>query len=203
MTTIIGIALALAVFVAVPMAVTMNVGGNTSKLSSEAGVVTAMGTTVQEAAVRSVTIGDGSVTQSGRVGVRSLSSAIRVGHIITTERSAYLEAVRPEPQSWPTTRWSCAQIAEAAARQGFPNPALVASIAMAESGGRSDAMAVNPRERSVGVMQVNTKVHTAWSDECLRSLECSLAVAYRLSRGGMSWTPWSAFNEGKHEGRCS
>ena len=99
----------------------------------------------------------------------------------------------------PTPYFSCEEIATAALIQGFsPQQArVVAGIAMAESGGNASATAVTPHERSIGIMQVNTKVH-AFSDECLRSLGCSVAVAWKISNQGTSWDPWSVFTSGAY-----
>ena len=109
------------------------------------------------------------------------------------------------PQESPAAPvYSCADIEAAALAQGFSEAqaGVLAGIGMAESRGRSDALAVTPYERSVGVLQVNTLVHR-YSDECLRSLACAVAVAWRLSAGGTTWRPWAAHSSGAWEGKCT
>lgn len=108
-------------------------------------------------------------------------------------------AVVPVP-----SRWSCSEIAEAMRVQGFPAEALAVGpgVVMAESGGRASATAITDRERSIGPFQVNTLVHR-YSDECLRSLLCATAAAYKISRSGTDWRPWTAYKSGAWVGRCA
>ena len=149
------------------------------------------------------TIEDGSAAALIDGRSRSLSSAIRISHgSPVTQPSVYEAVVRPEPQAWPTTRWTCLEIAEAAARQGFTDTVTVAAIAVAESGGRSDALAVTPRERSVGPLQINMRAHPSYSESCLRSLSCSLSAAWKISVRGTNFNPWTVYRNGTYEGRC-
>lgn len=217
MTTLIGIAIALLVFVGAPVLFGSEVSHSGSDVgASEAREDVPYGRDGGErlSASSQATIGDGSVTQSGRVGVRSLSSAItnrqmintiRVGHLLITERSLFEVPQRPEPQPWPTTRWTCTELATALRDAGMaaPDAAVGAAIAVAESGGRSDALNVTTRERSVGPFQINLLVHRAYSESCVRSLSCSAAVVMRLSSGGRNWNPWTVFRTGAYEGRCA
>lgn len=135
---------------------------------------------------------------------RSLSPSIRLRMPSpSTAVSLYEAAAAPEPQAWPTTRWTCLEIAEAAARQGFTDTVTVAAIAVAESGGSSDALSVTPRERSVGPLQINMRAHPAYSESCLRSLSCALAAAWKISSGGTNFAPWSVYKSGSYLGRCA
>lgn len=100
--------------------------------------------------------------------------------------------------------WSCAEIERAAVARGFSSEGArtVAAIAMAESGGRSAATAITPRERSYGPLQVNVLAHPHYSEESLRSLGGAIEAAWRISNGGKSFSPWTAWTSGKSEGRC-
>jgi len=112
--------------------------------------------------------------------------------------------VTPEPYESRVYPSRCAEIAEVMREQGFSEAAIAVGpgIVMAESGGRAEATAETPWERSLGPWQINLAVHRWVSDECARSLRCSTAVAWRLSAGGTRWTPWSVYNQGLHVGRC-
>ena len=114
----------------------------------------------------------------------------------------------PEPVAYippETERWSCAQIQQAMMVQGFSleSAMIGSSIAMAESGGRGAATHVTDHEWSVGPYQVNLLVHRQFSEGCARSLTCSTAIVWRLSRGGTNWNPWSVYKSGAYEGRCA
>lgn len=133
---------------------------------------------------------------------RSARTIIRNGHwVIFGHNPATVVAAEPYE---PPVLAACERIASAMRAQGFSEAAVAvgAGIVMAESGGRAEATNVSEVERSIGPWQVNTLVHRAWSDECLRSLLCSTAVAYRLSAAGTRWTPWSTYTSGAWDGRC-
>jgi hypothetical protein len=91
-----------------------------------------------------------------------------------------------------------AQVLEIATKQGFPNPKLAAAIAFAESGGVPNAVLRNDREYSVGLWQINTKVHP-YSPEDLADPRKNAWVAYVISKAGTDWTPWSTYKNGKYK----
>ena len=132
--------------------------------------------------------------------VRAIPQSIRIPYGNPTTQNA------PEPTApYSAPTWTCAQIAEEMVRQGASASVAVlgASVVMAESGGRSNAVNITPRERSYGPFQINLLVHRQYSPECAQSLACATAIARRLSRDWTSWTPWSAFNSGVYLGRCA
>lgn len=93
------------------------------------------------------------------------------------------------------TRAAVLQLATAV---GFPDPKLASAIAFAESGGVPQAMLRNSREYSVGLWQINTKVHPYTVDDMKDPLKNAQA-AFAISKHGRDWTPWSAFKNGTYK----
>jgi hypothetical protein len=96
---------------------------------------------------------------------------------------------------------SPAQIAAYARAAGFRGAGLTwaVAVALAESGGRTDATLVNhDRWHSVdrGLWQINNHWHPEVSDAQAFDPAQAAAAAYRISHGGTSWTPWATFNNG-------
>lgn len=106
-------------------------------------------------------------------------------------------------------RLSLSQITELARGHGFADPALAAAVAMAESGGVTDAVhdttgqtsfppGILP-ENSVGLWQVNTinsggdnqpNRYAAWD---LSDPDVNAQAAYEISNGGTQWIPgWTS-----------
>lgn len=81
---------------------------------------------------------------------------------------------------------------------GFPDPKLAAAIAMAESGGVPNAIARSSREFSVGLWQINTKVHPYTPAQMAEPMQ-NAEAAYKISKGGTNWTPWGAFTNGSYK----
>ncbi len=75
---------------------------------------------------------------------------------------------------------------------GFPDPKLAAAIALAESGGVSNAIVRSSKEISVGLWQINTKVHPYTPDEMRNPLK-NAAAAFKISKGGTDWAPWTTY----------
>lgn len=106
------------------------------------------------------------------------------------------------------SRLSAADIYRTARRAGFGRVQAVqaTAIALAESGGRTDAVGDTRLENgtwgpSVGLMQVRTlKRETGkGTDRDINRLSDpaqNLAAAYDISHGGTDWTPWSTFKNG-------
>lgn len=81
---------------------------------------------------------------------------------------------------------------------GFPDPKLAAAIAMAESGGWTNNINSNAREYSVGLWQINTKVHPYTPADMADPMK-NAAAAFQISRGGTYWKPWSVFTQNKYQ----
>lgn len=94
-----------------------------------------------------------------------------------------------------------AQVAHAAAKGGFTGDGLVkaVAVALAESGGVTTAVGVNSdkwRSRDRGLWQINDHWHPDVSDaQAFSSIGCAQA-AYRISKGGRDWSPWSTWKNG-------
>lgn len=81
---------------------------------------------------------------------------------------------------------------------GFPNPKLATAIAFAESGGVPGAVMQGPREYSVGLWQINVMAHL-YSPEDMKEPIKNAIAAYRISKGGTDWSPWSTYMNGKYK----
>lgn len=92
------------------------------------------------------------------------------------------------------TRQAVLQIATQA---GFPDPKLASAIAFAESGGVPGAILRTSREYSVGLWQINTLVHL-FSVEDMKDPRKNAAAAFKISKGGTDWRPWSAYTNGSY-----
>lgn len=102
--------------------------------------------------------------------------------------------------AFPTQRGlgACETVADALRRAGFPEfviPVMVA-ISRAESGCRTEATAVTPREYSVGPLQLNLRAHPWVTEDCARDPYCAAQAAYRISGGGRNLRPWSTYVSG-------
>lgn len=94
-----------------------------------------------------------------------------------------------------------AQIATVAAGAGFRGTALrnAVAVALAESGGRTDAVGVNSdrwRSRDRGLWQINDHWHPEVSDALAFNPVTCARAAYRISAGGTNWSPWSTWKNG-------
>lgn len=93
---------------------------------------------------------------------------------------------------------SPAQIAGHAYAAGFRGKALVnaVAVALAESGGRTDAVGVNSdrwHSRDRGLWQINSHWHPEVSDAEAFNPASAARAAYRISSGGGSWSPWATW----------
>lgn len=91
-----------------------------------------------------------------------------------------------------------AAVLQIATRAGFPDPKLAAAIALAESGGVPGAMLSSSREISVGLWQINTKVHPYTVDDMKDPIK-NAAAAFKISKAGTDWRPWSAYTNGRYK----
>jgi peptidoglycan hydrolase-like protein with peptidoglycan-binding domain len=95
------------------------------------------------------------------------------------------------------------QVADVAFTAGFRGDALITAIAvaLAESGGRTDAVNTvgnTPSSRDRGLWQINSYWHPEVSDaQAFNPAGCAQA-AYRISAQGTSWRPWTTFNSGSY-----
>lgn len=99
-----------------------------------------------------------------------------------------------------------AQIAAVANGAGFSGDSLVwaVAVALAESGGRTDAVGVNADgSRDRGLWQINNKWHPDVTDAMAFDPAQAAAAAYRISKSGTSWSPWAAYTNGAAAGHLS
>lgn len=91
-----------------------------------------------------------------------------------------------------------------AAVTGFPDPALAAAVAMAESGGNPCAqgdpnIGVHPCDRlngtstSFGLWQINTTYNPQYDAMRLLDPQYNAHAALAISNSGTTWRPWSTF----------
>lgn len=116
-------------------------------------------------------------------------------------------------------KYTYGQLRAFAVAAGFPGASadIAAAIALAESGGESNATNIvtqaqadawnaehpeGPRhgpERSFGPWQVNTLVHPAFSEQHLTDPAYNAKAAFAVSNGGTNFAPWSTFTDGTYK----
>lgn len=78
----------------------------------------------------------------------------------------------------------------------FANAATGVAIALAESGGKSDAVHHNvgpPPSIDRGLWQINSRFHPEVTDAQAFDPAAATDAARRISKAGADWTPWAAF----------
>jgi Lysozyme like domain len=97
--------------------------------------------------------------------------------------------------------FSLAQLQALAASVGFPDPNLAAAVAMAESGGNSDAHGdlQYGGDGSIGLWQIFTVAHPQYSSAQLYDPTFNAKAAYATSSGGTNWKPWTTFRNGAYK----
>ena len=93
------------------------------------------------------------------------------------------------------------EIAGAVKWAGFRGERAVTAIAvaLAESGGRLDAVNVNTDgSKDRGLWQINSKAHPGVSDDCAFRIHCATRQAWLISGMGRSFNPWVAYKSGAY-----
>jgi hypothetical protein len=95
---------------------------------------------------------------------------------------------------------SLAQIQELAASVGFPNANLAAAVAMAESGGNSNAYGDAQYGGSLGLWQINLPWHPQYqaNPNALYDPTFNAKAALAISNGGTNWNPWTMYRNGAY-----
>lgn len=77
------------------------------------------------------------------------------------------------------------------------NAAIGAAIALAESGGRTDAVGDNGS--SFGLWQIHLPAHPDVTQACALDPGCAASAVLRISSGGTDWHPWTTFQTGAYQ----
>lgn len=104
-----------------------------------------------------------------------------------------------------------AQLQQLAASVGFPDPALAAAVAMAESGGNPCAQGdpnigssgylctgPNGTSRSMGLFQVDLDYNPQFDGASLLNPTYNAQAAYEISSQGTNWNPWTTYRTGAY-----
>lgn len=117
-----------------------------------------------------------------------------------------------EPPPPPGSKYNISQLVGLAQRAGFKgeNAAVAAAVAMAESGGRTDAHNTKYPDNSYGLWQINMLDEPGYmlgaerrgkfnlkSNNELFNPVTNASVAYKIS-GGSNFGAWSTYNDGLH-----
>jgi len=101
-----------------------------------------------------------------------------------------------------------AEIQQLAASAGFPNPALAAAIAMAESSGNPRAYNGRGGDDSYGLWQINMQGALGparrsqfglSSNEQLYDPATNARAAFAISGGGSNFSPWTTYTTGAYK----
>lgn len=106
-------------------------------------------------------------------------------------------------------KYSLEQLQALASSVGFPDPALAAAVAMAESGGNSCAQgdplgafncdSPNGTSTSFGLWQVNTPANPQYDAKSLLDAQYNARAALAISKNGTYWTPWTTYRTGAYK----
>lgn len=100
-------------------------------------------------------------------------------------------------QDLPGHQMTKAALMSLAARHGFPDPRLAAAIALAESGGVPGALGDD--RTSVGLWQIHLPSWPQFDHEHMLNPEDNANAAFRISKRGTDWRPWSTFRNGTYK----
>lgn len=96
----------------------------------------------------------------------------------------------------PGHQWTKQALIQLAARHGFPDPQLAAAIALAESGGVPGAL--GDGRTSVGLWQIHLPSWPQFDHEHMLNPEDNANAAFRISKRGTDWTPWTTYRTGAY-----
>ncbi len=93
-----------------------------------------------------------------------------------------------------------AQLQSLAQQTGLSGNAasVAAAIAMAESGGNTNAHALTIYEDSWGLWQINLRAHPGYSAASMQDPVQNARAMYAISSGGTNWQPWSTYTNGAY-----
>lgn len=100
-----------------------------------------------------------------------------------------------------------AELQQLAASVGFPDPALAAAVAMAESSGNPRAFNGRGGDQSYGLWQINMigalgperrRAFGLSQNEDLFDPTVNARAALAISGGGTNWRPWGAYTNGSY-----
>lgn len=102
-----------------------------------------------------------------------------------------------------------AQLQALAQGVGFPDPALAAAVAMAESGGNPCAQGdpnigvhscsgPNGTSEAFGLWQVNVLYNTQYDPTSLLDPTYNAKAALAISSNGTNWNPWTTYRTGAY-----
>lgn len=103
----------------------------------------------------------------------------------------------PNPKPGKGVKMPPSEILALAQIVGFPDPKLAAAVAMAESGGWTGATNITSREHSVGLWQINTKVHPYTPEQMADPMQNAIAALNLFKAKG--WKPWGAYTNGSYK----
>ena len=111
------------------------------------------------------------------------------------------EATHPEEGAahaadLPGKRLSKAALIALCTRLLFPDPKLAAAVALAESRGYPGVL--GDQRRSVGLWQINLDYHPRYTRAELTDPEANAIAAFKISRGGTNWGPWTTYRNGAY-----
>jgi hypothetical protein len=93
-------------------------------------------------------------------------------------------------------RMTVEELRQLAAQSGFPDAALAAAVAMAESGGFIGA--VGDQGTSFGLWQIHTPAHPEYNAKSLLDATYNANAARVISKGGTDWRPWTTYKTGAY-----
>lgn len=92
------------------------------------------------------------------------------------------------------------ELVDLARAAGFPDPNLAAAVALAESGGDPSAVGVGPKERSIGLWQINIRAWKKRGEEELKQPATNAQAAFEVWSTNHSFAPhWGAYTNGSYK----
>jgi hypothetical protein len=105
--------------------------------------------------------------------------------------------------------YTLAQLQALAVSVGFPDPALAAAVAMAESGGdpcangdphNSSSCSNDYSSTSFGLWQIHVTAHPQYNSSQLKNdVNYNAQAALAISSKGANWNPWSTYTSGAYK----